>query len=253
MGANHLMQELVLRRMALLAVKLGLVAALTYVALRGLDLEKVTSALGALGPVTFLTALLLQVATLALSAARWQVCLDLMQLQIGLSSATRIYFRTNFLGTLLPVGIGQDLLRIHSAAKIGAHCARAIAKSAASVLLDRTIGLATFSICSAPALLAIYRRPHFARLCEFTTADWPELTDRALILALLAAALASFVVGLLLKTAKARQLLLSASKVLRDQAAKFGIVLISIVPHSSCCHPSSLRHRTGFDARHATI
>jgi glycosyltransferase 2 family protein len=146
------------RGTALLTLKLAVAVGMIYLSARGIELSTIQAALARLPLSVFLFALSLQCATLAVSALRWHLCLVFSGLRIGVSSSVRIFFVSTFLGTALPAGIGQDVIRIYGAAKSGLDM-KQLTRSTASVMLDRALGLLAFGLFAVPALVFAQRHP----------------------------------------------------------------------------------------------
>ena len=156
---------------ARLVVKLGVALALAYIILRRVDLERVLDTIGRTSPLQFSLALLLQCLTLAVSALRWQVCLNICKVPSRVWDTLRIYFATTFVGTALPTGIGQDVLRVYAVGRSYGHEAHVLSRVTASVIVDRAFGLTAFAIFAAPALLAYSRLIGISTECAMTL-DW---------------------------------------------------------------------------------
>lgn len=156
---------------ARLAFKLGVASVLAFLILRSVNFDQILTSLRRISPSIFFFALVLQCLTLAISALRWQLCLAVADLRTRPSDALRIYLAANFIGTALPTGIGHDILRIYSVARIGGLDATRITKATASVVLDRVCGLAAFALFAVLAVLPIDQRSDFA------TSDCANLID----------------------------------------------------------------------------
>jgi uncharacterized membrane protein YbhN (UPF0104 family) len=146
------------RGAVLLSLKLAVAVGMTYLAVRKIELSMIQAALARLPLSIFLLALSLQVATLAVSAVRWHLCLVFSGLRIGVLSTVRIFFTSTFLGTALPAGIGQDVIRIYGAAQSGLDM-KQLTRSTASVMLDRVLGLVAFGLFAVPALVFVQGHP----------------------------------------------------------------------------------------------
>lgn len=120
---------------------------------------------------------------LMLGVYRWQLVLAALGIRLPYSRALMLYWVGAFASTLLPGAVSGDLLR---AAFIARDTPAARARAAASVLIDRVIGLLGFALCGL-VLLAI-------RLEALR--DSAELRRMALVFALvLGAALTLVLVG----------------------------------------------------------
>jgi len=139
-----------------LTAKLALVAGLTWLAVRGIAFESVGAAISRIPPLAFLLALGVQGLALLAAAARWQLALSVSGLHIPPRRTVRIFFVSSFFGTTLPAGVGQDVIRIYSAAKGRHREGGRLARSAMSVVIDRIAGLAAFALLSLPGLAVVW-------------------------------------------------------------------------------------------------
>jgi uncharacterized protein (TIRG00374 family) len=129
-------------------------------------------------PGYLLAALVLYLVGVPLRAYRWQVLLAAVGTQVRLSRLINLYFVGTFFNTVLPSGIGGDVIRVYELATDGAGAAVATS----TVLVDRATGLLV--------LLA---------LAVGSTAVAHELISPGLAWAIVAIALVTFAgVGLLL-------------------------------------------------------
>lgn len=171
-----------------MAVKLFVVGVLAYLIFQRVDFGEVVAALARISPSSFIAAFVLQCLTLFLSALRWHLCLIIADLRTRPAATVRIFFSTNFIGTALPTGIGQDVLRVYSVAKLGGLDAARLAKATASVVLDRIAGLTAFGLLAFPALIAISHRSSAAASQCAVPVAWLTPTQVALIAGAVAAA-----------------------------------------------------------------
>lgn len=116
-----------------IVVSLGLlIFLLTRVGLGG-TLEALSDA----HPVYLLVALALYFVGVPLRAYRWQVLLGAVGTHVSLPRLTSLYFVGTFFNTVLPSGIGGDVVRVYELATDGAGAAVAMS----TVLVDRATGL----------------------------------------------------------------------------------------------------------------
>jgi uncharacterized protein (TIRG00374 family) len=75
-------------------------------------------------------------------AVRWWLILSAYGFSVDLWKVTKLIFVTSSLGSVLPIGLGQDLLR-------GYHVVRAegrVSEVSASIIIDRTLGMISMSL-----------------------------------------------------------------------------------------------------------
>lgn len=85
-----------------------------------------------------LTVLLIRV----VMAVRWWLILSAYGFSVDLWKVTKLIFVTSSLGSVLPIGLGQDLLR-------GYHVVRTegrVSEVSASIIIDRTVGMISMSL-----------------------------------------------------------------------------------------------------------
>ena len=145
------------RAWLVLTAKLAMVAVLTWLAVRGIAWEAVAAALSRIPVASLVLALALQGLAILVAAVRWRVCLAVCGLHMPLGRTVEIFLVSSFLGTALPAGIGQDVIRVYSAAKDGDSAGGRLARSTMSVVVDRIAGLAGFGLLSLPALATTLR------------------------------------------------------------------------------------------------
>jgi uncharacterized protein (TIRG00374 family) len=93
--------------------------------------------------LAILTILLIRVAM----AVRWWLILSAYGFSIGIWKVTKLIFVTSSLGSVLPVGIGQDLLRgYHIVQREGR-----VSEVSASIILDRVLGMISMALVAAVA------------------------------------------------------------------------------------------------------
>lgn len=176
------------RALALLAAKLAVVVALIWVAVRGISVDALVSALARTSASSVLLAVLIQCAAILAAAYRWHLCLAALGMVGSIGRTVQVYLISNFLGTALPAGIGQDVIRIYAMARDGEGDARRLARATASVLLDRIAGLAAFALLGLPAIVAFYARdPAITAGCVGLPAGWLPSARTLLVGAMLLA------------------------------------------------------------------
>ena len=86
--------------------------------------------------------------SMVLRAYRWQVLLRIQKLEAPLSRLTSLYFIGTFFNTVLPTGIGGDVVRMYELSKDS----RQGAESVSTVLVDRLCGFVVLFIIASLAL-----------------------------------------------------------------------------------------------------
>jgi uncharacterized membrane protein YbhN (UPF0104 family) len=86
--------------------------------------------------------------SMLLRAYRWQVLLRIQKLEAPLSRLTSLYFIGTFFNTVLPTGIGGDVVRMYELSKDS----RQGAESVSTVLVDRLCGFVVLFVIASLAL-----------------------------------------------------------------------------------------------------
>ncbi|HEY64900.1 MAG TPA: flippase-like domain-containing protein [Caldilineae bacterium] len=128
-----------------IAVSMILLAAL----LRGVDWRHILVELRRAHPVWVGAAWALFVAGLALRAWRWDVFLAASDIHVPVSVLTRWYFIGGFFNTVLPTGLGGDVVKTYVLARYSSRPGAA----AGSVFADRFSGILALLLIGAVALL----------------------------------------------------------------------------------------------------
>tara|TARA_Y100001970_G_scaffold294127_1_gene447204 strand:+ start:48099 stop:49085 length:987 start_codon:yes stop_codon:yes gene_type:complete len=102
------------------------------------DISESADRLAKLDLVYGFLALLSFIALIAISSIRWHILCRALSINIHLINTIRINFVANFLGQVLPAGIGIDAVKVWIITKKGASAGQAVS----GVALDRLIGLA---------------------------------------------------------------------------------------------------------------
>jgi uncharacterized protein (TIRG00374 family) len=132
-----------------IAMSLGLLAVLlwtvgwrqTLQTLRGGDFRYLLAAFG------------LYLFGMVIRGYRWQVLLRIQDLEASLSRLTSLYFIGTFFNTMLPTGLGGDVVRMYELAKGSSRRAA----SAGTVLVDRLCGFVVLFLMASAALVFSYR------------------------------------------------------------------------------------------------
>lgn len=139
-----------LKAVARLAIGVGVILFLLWQT----DLSSIEQALVSAKPVLIVVGFLLTVCLLVVSAFRWRVFLEALDINLRAGTALRLTFVGAFFNAFLPTGIGGDAykaIRVREAKS-------SLAASFASVLLDRLSGIAALAvICIFAAALSIIR------------------------------------------------------------------------------------------------
>lgn len=133
-----------------LAVGVGLIAVLFWQS----DISAVEQALATANLALIVTGYLLNIGLIVVSAFRWRVFLEALEIKLGVGTALRLTLVGSFFNAFLPTGIGGDA---YKAVRVRAANTN-LATSFASVLLDRLAGIATLAVIGVPAaMVAILR------------------------------------------------------------------------------------------------
>jgi uncharacterized protein (TIRG00374 family) len=145
--------------------------ALTVAVLWRADLAAVLDAFRGPNPAPLLAAVALVVFDRALMGWRWITLLGAMDVghRPTLARALRVFFVSTFLGTFLPASIGGDAVRTVATTRLGVPAAQA----AASVLLDRLLGVVGILVLAASGLFLardLITNPVIVTALAFTSA-----------------------------------------------------------------------------------
>jgi len=145
--------------------------ALTAAVLWRADLAAVLDAFRGPNPAPLFAAVALVIVDRALMGWRWIALLGAMDAghRPGLALALRVFFVSTFLGTFLPASIGGDAVRTVATTRLGVPAAHA----AASVLLDRLLGVMGLLILAAAGLFLardLTTHPAIVAALAFTSA-----------------------------------------------------------------------------------
>jgi uncharacterized protein (TIRG00374 family) len=145
--------------------------ALTAAVLWRADLAAVLDAFRGPNPAPLFAAVALVIVDRALMGWRWIALLGAMDAahRPGLAPALRVFFVSTFLGTFLPASIGGDAVRTVATTRLGVPAAHA----AASVLLDRLLGVMGLLILAAAGLFLardLTTHPAIVAALAFTSA-----------------------------------------------------------------------------------
>ncbi len=125
------------RHLLLVAIKIAVSATLLIVLLRRADLGRIAEGLRGANPAWTGAALALYVASLGVSAWRWQRLLVAQGVSLPLSRLFESFLVATFFNNFLPSNVGGDVVRVADTAKSAG--SKTIATTV--VLLDRGVGL----------------------------------------------------------------------------------------------------------------
>jgi uncharacterized protein (TIRG00374 family) len=132
-----------LRAVIRLTIGVGVIAFLIWQS----DVSSIEQAFATANPFLIVVGYLLSIGLLVVSAFRWCVFLEALDIKLRTSTALRLTLVGAFFNAFLPTGIGGDAykaLRVRAANTT-------LAASIASVLLDRLSGIAALAIIGVPA------------------------------------------------------------------------------------------------------
>ena len=139
-----------LRAVARLAIGVGVIAFLLWQT----DISSIEQALVSAKPVLIVVGFLLTVCLLVVSAFRWRVFLEALDIKLRAGTALRLTFVGAFFNAFLPTGIGGDAYKAIRVREANT----SLAASFASVLLDRLSGIAALAaICIFAAAFSLMR------------------------------------------------------------------------------------------------
>jgi glycosyltransferase 2 family protein len=133
-----------------LAVGVGVIALLLWQT----DLSSIRRALSTAEPLLIVAGFLLTVCLLIVSAFRWRVFLDALDIQLRPGTAVRLTLVGAFFNAFLPTGVGGDAYKAVRVREANA----GLAGGFASVLLDRLSGIVALALmCILASIVAIVR------------------------------------------------------------------------------------------------
>ena len=153
------------------ALRAAVAVALTAAVLWRADLAAVLDAFRGPNPAPLVAAVALVIVDRALMGWRWIALLGAMDAghRPRLGAALRVFFVSTFLGTFLPASIGGDAVRTVATTRLGVPAAHA----AASVLLDRLLGVVGILLLAAVGLFLardLTTHPAIVAALAFTSA-----------------------------------------------------------------------------------
>ncbi|MBI1850097.1 MAG: flippase-like domain-containing protein, partial [Planctomycetes bacterium] len=125
-------------------VRLALTVVLVLALLSQVDLRSILNPLAAAALAPLAIATLLVVADRAVMLWKWHLLLRVQPIAVSFAETARIFFTGNFVGLLLPLGVGPDVLR---AAGLGLQKGGAI-EAAGSIVAERVLGLVSLLIAA---------------------------------------------------------------------------------------------------------
>jgi len=125
------------KRLVMIAAKLAVTGVLIWYFLSKVDLAKSAEHIATFDVGWGLLTILLLALVFLISSVRWQIYARALKIPLGAGVAFRIYLISQFLGQVLPAGIGNDAVRVWLLARRGT----AVGPSASSVVLERLTGL----------------------------------------------------------------------------------------------------------------
>ena len=125
---------------------------LILVILLSIDFETVGDLFGSLRVDYFGIAVLCAVLDRFLMAYKWRLLIYLKGINISVWQSFRIYLISNFVGFLLPTGVGADLYRIYHTARYHGHAEDVTA----SVILERLVGVVASAMFAGMGLICMF-------------------------------------------------------------------------------------------------
>tara|TARA_Y100000588_G_scaffold32715_1_gene31950 strand:- start:1056 stop:2078 length:1023 start_codon:yes stop_codon:yes gene_type:complete len=125
------------KRLMMIAAKLAVTGVLIWYLLSKVDLAKSGEHLASFDVGWGLLAVLALALIFLIASVRWRIYARALKIPLGKGIAFRIYLISQFLGQVLPAGIGNDAVRVWLLARHG----NAVGPSASSVVLERLTGL----------------------------------------------------------------------------------------------------------------
>jgi hypothetical protein len=125
---------------------------LILVILFGVDFETIGELFGSLRVSYFGIAVLFVVLDRFLMAYKWRLLIYLKGINISVWQSFRIYLISNFVGLLLPTGVGGDIYRIYHTARYNGHAE----DITASVILERLVGVVASAIFAGIGLICMF-------------------------------------------------------------------------------------------------
>ncbi len=125
------------KRLVMIAAKLAVTGVLVWYLLNEVDLAKSGEHLASFDVGWGLLAMLALAFIFLIASVRWQIYARALNIPLGVGTAFRFYLISQFLGQVLPAGVGTDAVRVWLLARRG----NAVGPSASSVVLERLTGL----------------------------------------------------------------------------------------------------------------
>ncbi len=125
------------KRLVMVAAKLAVTGVLIWYLLSKVDLAKSGEHLASFDVGWGLLAVFVLASIFLIASVRWQIYARALKIPLGTGVAFRIYLISQFLGQVLPAGIGNDAVRVWLLVRRGT----AVGPSASSVVLERLTGL----------------------------------------------------------------------------------------------------------------
>jgi len=142
-----------MRERAIDLLKVGLSLGLLALILREIGWREILSALQGAQLSYLAVAFAISLAGILLRAHRWQVLLAALGMEAPLSRLTELYFVGTFFNSVLPTGIGGDVVRIYELSKESDRPTESIG----TVLLDRATGFLALFLMATAAPVFSYR------------------------------------------------------------------------------------------------
>lgn len=131
------------------AISLGLLGIILY----AVDLGEVLDLIRRTAPVPFAACVAALFLDRIAMAAKWSLLTAARGIRLGVWQSSRIYLVSSFIGLFLPTGVGGDIYRIYRTSRQRGR----IEEVAASVVIERFIGIVANALVAALGLIALLR------------------------------------------------------------------------------------------------
>lgn len=125
------------KRLVMIAAKLAVTGVLIWYLLGEVDLAKSGEHLASFDIKWGLLAVFALAVLYVIATVRWQIYATALQIPLRTGTAFRLYLISQFLGQVLPAGLGNDAVRVWLLVQRG----HAVGPSASSVVLERLTGM----------------------------------------------------------------------------------------------------------------